>query len=121
MMLATMYRYSKNVSTYSWGGEIFDFREASARETKRALKNMNDDAIVRCNVTLLNNIRQMSKVRLTLCCAGAIHDGDFERFLERFEGHVVCTKLDKDKESNEQQLRPEVMDERVWTAPDYVK
>jgi hypothetical protein len=59
---------------------------------------MNVDAIVRCNVTLLNNIRQMSKVRLTLCCAGAIHDGDFERFLERFEGHVVCTKLDKDKD-----------------------
>lgn len=84
--------------------ESFDFSEASARDTKRALKiglcrNTNDGAtIITCNATSLNNIRQVSKMRLTLCCAGAIHNGDFERFLEGFDGHIVCTKLDKDKD-----------------------
>ena len=77
--------------------EKVDVTHLPGRDTKRALKRMMKERTsvhALCNSASLDNIRQVSKMQFTLCCVGAIQDGDFERFMKTFDNQVVCTRLE---------------------------
>ena len=39
------------------------------------------------------NSRERANVRVKLCCAKAISNGRFNRYLRSFKGHVICTRI----------------------------